>query len=144
MLKLILILLLALVFEAVGVVFLSRGLKEIPNVGNITPAAVKQLIASGITNRKILLGVLFEAIFFAALLVLLSRADVSLVWPLTALGFVFTTLAAKLISHEEVSALRWSGVILIVLGALLVGWSEKHKKEQGRSPAAAFKSGSPG
>ena len=78
MFKLVLILLLALVFEAVGVVFLSRGLKEIPKVGNITPGAVKQLIASGITNRKILLGVLFEAIFFAALLVLLSRADVSL------------------------------------------------------------------
>jgi drug/metabolite transporter (DMT)-like permease len=64
---------------------------------------------------------------------------------LTALGFVFTTLAAKIISHEDVSGLRWTGVILIVIGALLVGWSEKQKKDQTEATgAAALKSGAPG
>jgi drug/metabolite transporter (DMT)-like permease len=51
-----------------------------------------------------------------------------LIWPLTSLGFVLTTLAAKYIRHENVSALRWSGVVLIVIGASLVGWSEKAKE----------------
>src|SRR6266850_5266479 len=136
MFKLIVILLVALIFEAVGVVLLSQGLKEIGEMEGITPAALKRVFVQGITNRKILLGVLFEAIFFAALLVLLARADVSLVWPLTSLGFLFTTMAAKIISHEHVSVLRWSGVILIVIGALLVGWSEKQKKEH-RRPSGA-------
>jgi drug/metabolite transporter (DMT)-like permease len=52
---------------------------------------------------------------------------VSLIWPLTALGFVLTALAAKFILREEVSWLRWSGVILIVIGATLVSYSEKTK-----------------
>jgi len=127
MAKLILILIVALVFEAIGVVFLSKGLKQIGDVGAITPTAIKRLIVDGATNRNILLGILFEAIFFAGLLVLLARADVSFVWPLTSLGFVLTTLAAKFIRGEEVTALRWSGVILIMIGAGFVGWSEKSK-----------------
>ena len=128
MFKLILILIGALIFEAVGVVLLSQGLRQIGNAERITPAAVKRVIVQGVTNRNILLGVFFEAIFFAALLVLLARADVSLIWPLTSIGFVLTTAAAKFIRHEEVSSLRWSGVVLIMIGAALVGWSEKQKR----------------
>jgi drug/metabolite transporter (DMT)-like permease len=127
MAKLIFILLIALVFEAVGVVWLSHGLKQLGDIPQLTPSAIGRLIGRGCTNRYILLGVLFELIFFITLLVLLKNWDVSLVWPLTSLGFVLTTLAAKFLRHEEVTALRWSGVVLIVIGAALVGWSEKTK-----------------
>src|SRR5205814_5739158 len=89
---------------------------------------IARLIGRGATNVPLLLGTLFETIFFVALLIMLKRWDVSLIWPLTSLGFVLTTLAAKYIRHEDVSALRWSGVILIMLGAALVGWSEKSKE----------------
>jgi len=134
MLKLIIILIVALIFEAVGVVLLSQGLQEIGDVGKITPAAIKRVVLQGATNRNILLGVLFEAIFFGALLVLLAKADVSLIWPLTSIGFVLTTAAAKFIRHEEVSSLRWNGVVLIMIGAALVGWSEKQKRQPVAGP----------
>jgi len=61
------------------------------------------------------------------LLYLLSVRDVSLIWPLTSLGFVLTALAARMVRHEDVSALRWTGVIIIVIGAALVAWSEQAK-----------------
>ena len=125
--KLILILIGALIFEAIGVVLLSQGLRQIGNVEKVTPTEVRRVIAEGATNRNILLGVLFEAIFFGALLMLLARSDVSLIWPLTSLGFVLTTAAAKFLRHEDVTTLRWSGVVLIMIGAALVGWSEKQK-----------------
>jgi drug/metabolite transporter (DMT)-like permease len=145
MFKLIILLLVALVFEAIGVVLLSQGLKQIGEVKTITPAALKRVVIEGVTNRNILLGVLLEAIFFVGLLILLAKADVSLIWPLTSMGFVLTTLAAKFIRHEEVSTLRWSGVVLIMLGAALVGWSEKQKQDR-PAPAShsAIKSESPG
>jgi len=127
MIKLILILLVALLFEAVGVVLLSSGLKQIGSVEVMTFGTIKRVVFEGATNRNILLGVLFEAIFFAMLLVLLAKADVSLIWPLTSIGFVLTTAAAKFIRHEDVTPLRWSGVVLIMIGAALVGWSEKQK-----------------
>jgi len=127
MFKLILILIGALIFEAVGVVLLSQGLRQIGNVEKITALEIKRVMVQGMTNRNVMLGVLFEAIFFGALLVLLARADVSLIWPLTSIGFVLTTAAAKFLRHEEVTTLRWSGVVLIMIGAALVGWSEKQK-----------------
>jgi len=138
MTKVLIVLVIALVFEAVGVVFLSRGLKQIGEVERVTVTEVIRIVRKGIVNPSILLGVLLETIFFGALLYLLSQRDVSLVWPLTALGFVLTAIAAKFILREEVSWLRWSGVILIVLGAALVSYSEKMKASPPRvAPATA-------
>ena len=125
--KFVLILLIGLLLEAVGVVLLSRGLKDIGTMRGVTVAEVTRVAKAGITHPKILLGVAFEAAFFGILLFLLSRADVSLVWPLTSLGFVITALAAKFILHEQVSGRRWAGVALIVLGAALVSWSDQAK-----------------
>src|SRR5438270_814471 len=137
MAKLIGILLIALTLEAVGVVLLGLGLRQIGEMQQISFAEITRLIGRGITNSSILLGTLFETIFFVALLVMLKKWDVSLIWPLTSLGFVLTTLAAKYIRHEDVTALRWSGVILIVIGASLVGWSEKRKEAANDEPVTA-------
>ena len=139
MAKLIGILLVFLVFEAVGVVFLDKGLHEIGEVRKVSAREILRIVGRGATNRYILLGVLFETIFFIGLLFMLSNWDVSLIWPLTSLGFVLTTLAAIFIRHETVSSLRWSGVVLIMLGASLVGWSEKRKDNQAPKPAISSK-----
>ncbi len=64
MAKFLTILLIALVFEAVGVVLLSKGLKQIGEAKRITAAEVAGLVGRGLANSNILLGVLFEAIFF--------------------------------------------------------------------------------
>lgn len=130
MFKYVVILLIGLVFEAIGVVYLSRGLKQIGEPALLNLAAIGSLIRSGATNPNILLGVLFEAIFFSTLLYLLSRGDVSFIWPLTSLGLVLTTLAARFILHEEVTYIRWTGVMLIVVGSGLITWSEKLKEQK--------------
>jgi drug/metabolite transporter (DMT)-like permease len=128
--KFILILLIALVFEAIGVVFLSSGLNQIGEPKTINGVEIMSLIKRGATNKNILTGVFFEAIFFGFLLYLLSQKDVSIVWPLTALGFIITSLAARIFLKEEISTARWAGICLIVLGAGLVTWSAKQKETQ--------------
>ena len=82
-----------------------------------------------LTNGRTLGGVFLEALFFGALCYMLSQKDVSLVWPLTSLGFIVTTVSAKFILRERVSAMRWGGVLLIAIGAALTSYSE-HLKEQ--------------
>jgi drug/metabolite transporter (DMT)-like permease len=130
--------LIALVFEAIGVVFLSAGLKQIGEPKTMNAAEIASLITRGATNKNILMGVFFEAIFFGFLLYMLSQKDVSIVWPLTALGFVITSLAARIFLKEEISTVRWAGICLIVLGAGLVTWSGKQKdrKPEEQSPAS--------
>ena len=135
MTKLLIILITGLMFEAVGVVYLNKGLKQVGEVQKMTAAEVLRIVKSGATNGNILLGVFFEAVFFGTLLVLMSQGTVSFIWPLTSLGFVLTTIAAKFILHEQVSLLRWGGVLLIMLGAGLITYSEKVLEE--KTPAAA-------
>jgi drug/metabolite transporter (DMT)-like permease len=129
MTRLLTILLVGLLLEAVGVVFLSKGLGQIGEPQNLTAAEVVRVIKSGLTNPNLLLGVFFEALFFGTLLILMAkRAEISFIWPLTALGFVFTTLAARFVLNENVPWVRWAGVLLIMAGAALITYSEK--KEQ--------------
>lgn len=130
MTKVILILLVALTFEAVGVVLLSRGIKELGEVRRISVAEVSRVVREGVANKNVWLGIFFEALFFVGLLVLLAKHDVSFVWPMTSLSFVFTSFAAVLFLQERISPLRWGGVGLIVLGAALISWSEHTRQRE--------------
>ena len=138
MIKTVSFMLFALVLEAIGVVLLSKGLKEVGDLGQIAVGEILRVIKSGITNRNILIGVAFETAFFVCLLILLSKRDVSFVWPLTALGFVITTLAAQFYLKEHVSTARWLGVVFIMIGAAFITWSEQQKKAAPARPVVAL------
>jgi drug/metabolite transporter (DMT)-like permease len=134
MIKLLLILLVGLVFESTGVILLKKGMNVIGEMQGYTAAEIFRVAKSGATNPQILLGVFFEALFFLCLLILMSKSDISFLWPLTALSFVFATLAAMWFLGESVSIVRWLGVILIVIGAAFISYSE-HAKEKSPPPA---------
>ncbi|MBC8002700.1 MAG: hypothetical protein H7X97_08940 [Opitutaceae bacterium] len=126
------ILIVALLLEAVGVVLLSKGLKEIGTAASFSVPEIWRIIKAGLGNPTLLTGIALETVFFGVLLYLLSQREVSLIWPLTSLGFVISTAAAKIVLAEEVSPLRWAGVALIVVGAGFITYSEK-QKERARS-----------
>jgi uncharacterized membrane protein len=130
MAKIIVILIIAAILENIGVVYIKGGLNQINLPGQVTASAVVRVVQAGFTNPKIILGVALEAAFFGCFLYLLSQRDVSLIWPLTSIGFIVATLAAKFILDEPVSAVRWAGVILITLGAFLTSYSEAVKPKQ--------------
>jgi uncharacterized membrane protein len=134
MIKLLVILLGGLIFEAIGVVYLSKGIKEIGEPETVTLKAIGSLIARGLTNPSIWTGVAMELVFFISLLYLMSRGDISFIWPLTSLGFVITAIAAKFVLGETVSPVRWVGVLFIVLGAGIITYSEKMKSPD-KAPA---------
>src|SRR6266404_464343 len=127
MAKLLLILLIGLVFEATGVVLLKKGITQVGEVKRISTAEIIRVIKSGFTSPIVLLGIFFEALFFGCLLVLMSKSDISFLWPLTALSFVMTTLAALVFLGERVSTVRWAGVVFIMIGAALISYSEHSK-----------------
>ena len=136
MAKVLLILLIGLVFEAAGVVFLKKGITQVGEVKQVCVAEIIRVVKAGVTNPSILLGVFFEALFFACLLFLLAESDVSFLWPLTALSFVMTTFAALIFLGEKVSSVRWAGVVFIMIGAALISYSE-HAKPKPIPPAAS-------
>ena len=137
MLKLVLILLAGLACESTGVVLLKKGLNRIGDVQSYSVAEVLRVVKSGLTSQQIWLGIFFEALFFIGLLVLLSKSDISFIWPLTGLSFVFATFSAMWFLGEQVSLVRWVGVALIVLGAGIISYSEHAKAKPASAPLPA-------
>ena len=143
MTKILIILLIAFAFEAFGVIALKKGITTIGRQYHerqaVLPAwkNVLQLVGNWFTNKNVLFGLLLETIFFVLLQYLLGQRDVSFVWPLTAISFVMTTLAAQFLLHERVDAVRWGGVALIVLGASLISYGE-YQKEKPAPPSTAM------
>ena len=130
MTKILIVLLVAFSFEAIGVITLKRGIDQIgpryTERKGLLPLwkNILRLVGDWFTNKNVLLGLLLETIFFILLQYLLGQRDVSFVWPLTALSIVMTTLAAQFFLHERVDAIRWCGVLLIVLGAALISYGD--------------------
>jgi drug/metabolite transporter (DMT)-like permease len=69
------------------------------------------------------IGALILALFTR--MALLSLADLSVVLPLTASGYILSTLLGKFFLREQVNTDHWLGTILIFAGALLVGFSTR-------------------
>src|SRR6202142_69639 len=113
MAKFLIILLIAFAFEAFGVIALKKGINEISLKYTERKATlpvwknVLTLVGNWFTNKNVLSGLLLETIFFIQLQYLLGQRDVSFVWPLTAVSFIMTTLAAQFLLHERVDAVRW-------------------------------------
>jgi uncharacterized membrane protein len=143
MTKILIILVIAFSFEALGVITIKKGLDQIGPRYTARKATtslvlnILKLVGDWFTNKNVLLGLLLETIFFAQLQYLLGQRDVSFVWPLTAVSFVMTALAAKFFLHERVDAARWTGVALIMLGAGFIGYSEHLKPKAAPLPVAA-------
>lgn len=142
MLKLLLILLIGLAFESTGVVLLKKGMSQIGTVEKVSVREGLRIAKAGATSPQILLGVFFEALFFGCLLILMSKSDISFLWPLTGLSFVFATFAAWKFLGEHISPVRWLGVVLIVIGAGFISYSEK-ANERANATAVANSSGAP-
>jgi drug/metabolite transporter (DMT)-like permease len=120
MAKTMVIVLIAAVLGGTGHVFLSMGIRP---VGDLTEAPSDRLggmVTRAISNPWLILGVVLQAGFFVIYLLLLSRADVSLVLPLTAIDYIVVAVLAQYLLGEAVTPVRWSGIGLIVAGVGLL------------------------
>lgn len=134
MIKLLLILLVGLLCESTGVILLKKGMTHIGELHSYNATEIFRMVKAGAMNPQILLGVFFEALFFVCLLILMSKSDISFLWPLTALSFVFATFAAMMFLGEKVSAVRWVGVVLIMIGAGFISYSEHAREKPAPAP----------
>ncbi len=105
--------------DAAGDVFLTKGMKQVGEISGIHPKALLAVAARVVGNKSFLLGIFFIAITFVSFLAVLSWADLSLVFPAKSLVYVLSTLGAKFLLEETVTAQRWAGIALVCLGVAL-------------------------
>lgn len=105
-----------LVLRPLGNVCLAWGMKHFTQVLSFNPlfylrAMLNPFVALGIS--ALILGLLTR-------MALLSVADLSFILPLTATGYIFSTLLGRFFLAEPVSMGGWLGTVLIFLGSALV------------------------
>lgn len=120
---------LVLVLRPFGNLSLAWGMRHFTSVLTMSPF----LYVRALFNPYVALGI--GALIFALLsrMALLSLADLSLVLPLTASGYIISTLLGKVFLSEEVTLSRWLGTVLIFGGAVLVGFSGRQSQRNDSS-----------
>ncbi len=133
----------ALIAQAAGDTFLSRAMKLVaaglPSGAKLSPI----LLLRGIESPLVWIGVLLLLVFLALFLSVLSREDLSFVLPFLSVGFVLNVASARIFLGEPVSAVRWSGTVLIVLGVALVSRTGGAAREAAPAGAAAVQAPDP-
>lgn len=112
-----LLLLAAILCGVAGQFSLKAGAKIL---GPIGAANLMEKILAMATQPLIVGGLSLYAISSIGFIVVLSRANLSIVSPLLSISYLFTVLGGKLIFHEPVPPLRFVGVALIMTGVIFV------------------------
>ena len=120
MLKTLLLVVVAVALGGAGHVMLSKSIRP---VGDLTEAPTGRLggmVGRALSSPWLVAGIALQALFFVTYLMLLSRADVSQLLPMTALDYIVVALLAQWILGEVITPARWAGIGLIVVGVALV------------------------
>ncbi|HXX75377.1 MAG TPA: hypothetical protein VEI50_09625 [Nitrospiraceae bacterium] len=106
--------------DAAADVFLTKGMRQIGEVTSFAPRELLTVALRALSNHHVLASMLFMTLHLTGFLIVLSWADLSFVFPATAMVYVVGTLGAKFILGETISAHRWAGTMLVCLGVGLV------------------------
>ena len=101
--------------------FLAWGMRELPQ----SPLFEPLLYLRAMIDPLVILGIVMQIVWLLTRMSLLSVADLSFVLPVTASGYVISTLLGRFVLHEQVSPSRWLGAILISAGSALVASSPR-------------------
>ncbi len=75
------------------------------------------------SSPYLLMGLLCYVVSVVIWIGVLSRTEVSVAYPMISLGYVVNAIAAYYLFNENLSALRFSGIFLILIGVLIVARS---------------------
>jgi uncharacterized membrane protein len=127
------LLFLLVLLGSVGNTILSKGMKDVGelDISHFSPmqAGAVRVLSSG----AIWLGITLMLLFMVCHMLVLSWADYSFVMPFSAIAYALVPLLGYLFLHEQVSAARWMGIILIFLGVLLINRTPHRTTEMEKS-----------
>jgi len=109
--------------DAMGDVLTAQGVQQIGEFPGKSLEKASRWLLSLLTNPVMLTGIAGYTTAFLTFICLLSWADISLVRPGTAIGYVFSLLGARFWLQEEINRTRLLGIIPIGLGITLIAFN---------------------
>ncbi len=103
--------------SAAGGIFLKLGAMRLPPIHSALD------LMGILLNWRIVIGLALYFIPAMIWILLLRKVDLSLLQPLMSMVYVVTPLLAIYVFNEHVSALRWAGIGVIVIGVVMISRS---------------------
>lgn len=114
--------------NAFGDFFMKRGMSSAPAI-----ASPLGYVAT-LFQPWVAFGVALLIVWQLSRMALLSWADLSYVLPVTSIGYVLVALLGRLFLNEQITAIRWTGIALIVSGVALVSGATAPQTHHGVAP----------
>jgi uncharacterized membrane protein len=131
------LLFLLVLFGSVGNTILSKGMKDVGDLDISHLDAIEAGVAQVLTSGTVWLGIALMLLFMICHMLVLSWADYSFVMPFSAIAYALVPLLGYLFLHEHVSAARWTGIILIFFGVLLINRTPHRTTHRTAQPGAS-------
>jgi multidrug transporter EmrE-like cation transporter len=103
-----------------GQLLMKKGMQTFGAI-SIRELAVK--LIPMLTNPLVFLGLAAFGVSAIFWLVVLSRLDLSLVYPMVSIGYVVVAILSMMLLGESLSFIRWLGIAIICMGVMLISRS---------------------
>ena len=116
--EVIVLVLISVLLGVFGQLSLKQGMKNVGNfeIKDFLSARVFELIA----EKFVVIGVVLYVIATLLWLVILSKAELSFVYPMLAIGYILIAIFSKIFFGENVTFARFLGILLISAGVFLL------------------------
>jgi len=102
-------------FSTCGQIFQKLGAGKITQNMKSGKSLMKNIF-----EPYVILGILSLGLGAFTWLIVLSKMELSLAYPMLSLGYVLVTGVSKFLFKEEIPRSRWLGVIVIMIGIALI------------------------
>lgn len=121
MFKNFLLILLTVCISVVAQTILKTGMNGIGKIESLAPSLIIPLGIKMATNPFVFIGLSLYVVGTFFWLVLLSRLDISFLYPFGALQYVFIYLISYFFLGEHITIGRIIGVVFIMIGIFVIG-----------------------
>jgi len=114
----IVLVLISVILGVLGQLSLKQGMKNIGNfeVKDFLSSRIFELVA----EKFVVIGIVLYAIATLLWLVVLSKAELSFAYPMLAIGYILIAIFSKIFFGENVTFVRFLGILLISIGVFLL------------------------
>lgn len=89
--------------------------------GKIQPASIADAVMGLLTNIPLIVAYAFYGVSLILLTLALRHGELSSIYPIIALTYVWVGILSVLIFHEVMTPLKIAGLATIVLGVAIIG-----------------------
>jgi len=125
MLRVIVAMTIASAATAMGQILIRRGMQAVGALETYAPLALVAYFTDALSNPYVIVGTALNGVFYFLLLTTLSWTGVTVALPFSALEYGFAAMLAVTILQEQVTPLRWVGIMVVVFGIILISMSNR-------------------